>query len=260
MRGPDTLSGCELRANLAGFRSDSINLFDRKSNDNPEVGTIFLHRQANVEGLTVSVTAALAPGSARKAFDKGREAEKKGKWEDAQRQFQKAVGEYPKFAAAWYELGRTQEHLNDIEGARKSYAQSLAADAKFVSPYEQLAGLAASEKNWPEMAKNSSRLLQLNRVDFPRAWYSNAFANFQLQNIEAAEKSAREGIAADSGHHFPQMNYLLAIILEQKQDYAGAAASLRSYITLAPKAADVDKVKQQLAELERRLQPEAKKE
>jgi len=248
--GTQGLNGCELRANLAGFRSDSVSLFDRKAIDNPDLGTIFFHRRGNVEGLTISATTALAPGSARKAYDKGRESERKGKWEDAQRQFQKAVGEYPKFATAWYELGRTQEQLKDIEGARKSYAQALAADPKLVTPYEKLAAIAANEKNWQAVVDNTAHLLRLNPIDFPRAWYSNAYANFQLQNMEAAEKSARGGIAADSQHHLPKINYLLAMILEQKQDYAGAAENLHAYLALAPKASDADKVKQQLAEVE----------
>ena len=253
-RGPSTLSGCELRANLAGFRSDTVNLFDRKASDSPDVGTIFLHRRANVEGLTVSATTAMAPAGARKAFQKGREEEKKGKWADAEHQFQKAVDEYPKFAAAWYELGRSQEALSDSDAARKSYAQSLVADSKFVSPYERLAELAAIQRNWQEVVDDTSRLLRLNPVDFPRAWYSNAFANFQLHNIGAAEKSARDGITADSSHRIPQLSYLLGVILAQKRDYAGAAENIRAYIALAPKAPDIEKVKQQLADIEKQTQ------
>ena len=258
MRGPSALNGCDLRANLAGFRSDSINLFDRKSTDNPDVGTIFLHRRANVEGLTVSATTAMAPSGARKAFEKGREEERKGKWADAQRQFQKAVDEYPKFAAAWFELGRTQEQSQDIEAARKSYQQSLAADAKFVSPYERLAELASTERKWEEVLDDTTRLLRLNPVDFPRAWYLNALANLQLQHLDAAEKSARDGLTADSAHRFPQLSYMLGVVLAQKQEYAGAAENMRAYIAQAPNAPDIEKVKQQLAEIEK--QTEAKKE
>ena len=254
MRGPWTLNGCELRAELAGFRSDSVNLFDRKAMGNPDVGTIFLHRRAGVEGLTISATTAMAPASARKAFQKGRQEEGKGKWGEAQRQFQKAVDEYPKFAAAWYELGRSQELSNDIDRARKSYALSLSADPRFVSPYDRLAELAAKERKWQEVVDNTTGLLRLNAVDFPRAWYLNAFANFQLQNMEAAENSAREGIKADSIHRVPQLNYVLGVVLAQKQDYTGAAESLRAYVTLAPKAPDIDRVKQQLAEIERLTQ------
>lgn len=258
--GLSSLMGCELRANLPGFRSDSINLYNRREMDNPEVGTIVLHRMGNVEGLTISATTAMAPKDARKAFENGRNELKKQKFEKAQEQFQKAVDAYPKFAAAWFELGRTQEHANDLEGARKSYAQALAADARFVSPYEQLAGMAVREQKWQEVADDTSRLLKLNPVDFPLAWFYNSLANYQLQKLDAAEKSAREGLTIDSAHRLPKMNHLLGVILAQKQDFAGAAENMRTYLKLVPTASDADLVKKQLAEVEKFTEPQAKKE
>ena len=39
--------------------------------DNPDIGTIILHRLGKVDGLTVSVVSALAPKDARKAYEKG---------------------------------------------------------------------------------------------------------------------------------------------------------------------------------------------
>ena len=71
------LMGCELRATLAGFRSDIVSLNGRRAMDNPDVGVIILHRMANVEGFTYSGTSAFAPKDAKKAYDKGREAVKK---------------------------------------------------------------------------------------------------------------------------------------------------------------------------------------
>jgi regulator of sirC expression with transglutaminase-like and TPR domain len=170
------------------------------------------------------------------------------------------VDAYPKYAAAWYELGRTQQHGNDLEGARKSYAQALAADPKFVSPYEQLAQMAVNDKKWQEAADDTSRLLKLNPVDFPQAWFYNSLANYQLQKLDAAEKSVREGLQVDSAHHFPKMNHLLAVILAQKQDYQGAAENMRAYLKLVPNASDADTVKKQLAEVEKLAEPQAKKE
>src|SRR5205085_3424026 len=74
------LMGCELQASLPGFRSDTVNLANRRSLDNPEVGTLVLHRLGNVEGLTISATSALAPKDAKKAYEKGRAENRKGKW------------------------------------------------------------------------------------------------------------------------------------------------------------------------------------
>ena len=49
------LWACEIRAALQGFRSSVISLANMRSMDNPEIGTIILHRLGNVDGLTISV-------------------------------------------------------------------------------------------------------------------------------------------------------------------------------------------------------------
>jgi tetratricopeptide (TPR) repeat protein len=254
------LMGCDLRATLAGFRSDVVQLDARHGPENPEVGTIVLRRLANVEGLTISVTSALAPKDAKKAFEKAQGFERQQKWEDAGREFRKAVGIYPKYAVAWYQLGLVQEQEKDPEAARESYAQALAADGKFVSPYQALAVLASQEQKWQDVVDETGRLLRLNPVDFPQAWLFNAFGNFYLKNMDAAEKSAREGISHDAAHHYPDLSHVLGVVLAMKRDYAGAVDQLRDYLHYAPNAVDTPEVERQLAEVERVMGPQAKKE
>ena len=254
------LLGCDLQTNLAGFRSDVYHLGVRRSLDNPDVGTLFLHRLANVEGLTISATSALAPKDATKALDKARDEEKKQKWQDAEKELNKAVSIYPKYAAAWYELGNLQRQQRDIEAARQSYAKSLEADPKFVSPYLELADMAGRDQKWQETVDDTDRLLHLNPVDFPQAWLLNAIGNFNLGKLDAAEKSAREGLSHDSAHHYPKMNLLLGVLLAQKRDYPGSAENLRTYLQYSPKAEDAEQVKKQLDEIEKVLAPEAKKQ
>jgi superkiller protein 3 len=219
--------------------------------DNPDVGTIVLRRLGNVEGLTISATTALAPKDARKAFEKGRESAKKGKLEDAQKNFAKAVEVYPKYASAWFELGRLHEQGNRIEDARKAYAEALAADSKFVSPYLQLAGLSARENKWQEVLDTTDRVIRLNPVDFPFAFFYNAIANLQLQKLDAAEKSAREALKLDERHRIPKIEHVLGIVLAQKNQLKEASEHLEAYLKFAPQASDADMVRKQLAEVDR---------
>jgi len=253
------LMGCDLRASMAGFRSDVMHLDARHGSDNPEVGTIILHRLANVEGLTISATSGLAPKDAKKAFEKGQNFERQQKWGDADKEFHKAVDIYPKYAMAWYQLGLVQEQEKDQEAARKSYAQALAADGKFVSPYQALAVMAAQEQKWQDVVDDTGHLLRLNPVDFPQAWLFNSLGNYYLKNMDAAEKSARDGISHDAAHSYPDLNHVLGVVLAMKRDYAGAVEQLRDYLHYAPNAIDVDQVRKQLAEVERVMGPEAKK-
>jgi tetratricopeptide (TPR) repeat protein len=245
------LAGCELRASLAGFRSDVVNLGGRRLFDNPDVGTIILHRRANVEGTTISMTTLQAPKDARKAYDKGREALRKGNIADAQREFEKAVSAYPHFAAAWYELGLIYEKANDPGEARKYYAQAITSDAKLVTPYLHLAQLAVREQKWQEAADTSGRAIKLDPFDFPDAFFYNAVANYKLRRLDDAEASARQTQKLDAGHRWPTADRVLGAILYEKKDYAGAAEQLRNYLTWVPDATDAGEVKAQLAELEK---------
>ena len=103
------LQDCQIQAELAGFSSQPVELNTRIGlTSSIDVGRVPLHRLAHVEGTSISVTSALAPPAARKAFEKGLEQEKKNKWEDAQKSFEKAVQIYPRYATAWYQLGRLQ--------------------------------------------------------------------------------------------------------------------------------------------------------
>jgi tetratricopeptide (TPR) repeat protein len=255
--GGQDMMGCELRATLAGFRSDLLNLSGRRGLDNPEVGTIVLHRLGNVEGTTISLTSIQAPKDAKKAFERGTDALKKKKWADAQKNLEKAVGIYPKYAAAWFELGQAYHVQNNIEQARNAYARSLESDPKFLKPYLQLASISANERKWDEVERYTRELLRLDPVDYAPAYFYNSVANFNLKKFDAAEKSAREGVKLDSLHQFPKMEHVLGVILANKQDYAGAAQFLRNYLEHAPKAQDSDTVRKQLAEVEKFAGPPA---
>ncbi len=244
------LLGCELRAALAGYRSDVINLSQRRALDNPDVGTIVLHRLGNVEGTTISATSLSAPKDAKKAYEKGLESMKKSKWENAQKQFEKAVAEHPTYAAAWYELGVAHQEQQRPEEARKAFAQALEADPKYVKPYLNLAILASSEKKWDEVAKNTETLIRLNPVDFPQAYMWNSIANLNLRNPDAAEKSAREALKISPGT--AKLHHILGLALANKGDYTGAVREVNTYVELAPQATDIELVKKQLLEIQQR--------
>ena len=245
------LANCDLRAVLAGFRSDTVSLGARRVLDDSNVGTIVLHRLANVEGSAVSVTSLEAPKEARRAYQRALQNIRKNKLAEAVKDLQKAVEIYPNYAAAWYELGRTQEQNEDLEQARKSYAKAIMADAKFVSPYLKLAGMEFRGESWAGLADTTSRLLKLDAVDYPVVYYYSATANLNLGQFGAAEKSARAGEKLDPTHRYPRLEQVLATILAWKKDYVGAAAHLRNYVALAPDAEDAARMKRELAELER---------
>ncbi len=242
---------CDLRADLPGYRSQVVSLANRRAMDNPDIGTIFLHRLGNAEGRVISAISLAAPKDARKAFEKGLELAKRQKLDDAMKNYQKAVDVYPKYAAAWFELGKLQAARGQADAAHQSFDAAVQADPKYLNPYLELSQLALGAKNWRELADVTGRAVKLDPFDYPQQFFFNSVANYYLQDMDAAEKSAREAEKLDTQHHYPQVSHLLGVILAQRQDYTGAADEMRTYLKFAPGAADAGTVRGQLDQLEK---------
>ena len=244
--------GCDLQAKLAGYRSQTVPLMGRRSLDDPNVGTILLHRNGPAEeGQTISAVSLAAPKDAAKAYGKGLEAIKKKKFDDAQTSFEKAVEAYPKYAAAWYELGMLQAGQGKMDMARRYFDKALECDPKFVQPYMQISILELQASRWQGQADVTDKLVKLDAFDYPQAFFFNSVANFNLQNFAAAEKSALAAEHLDTRHAIPKVSHLLGLILVLKKDYAGAAERFKAYLQFAPEAPDAAKVRSQLAEVEK---------
>jgi tetratricopeptide (TPR) repeat protein len=245
------LAVCELRAVLSGYRSETVQLASRKYMDNPDIGTIVLRPLVAVEGLTMSATTALAPKDAHKAFEKGMESMHKMKLADAESELHRAVEIYPKYAAAWVELGHVLERESRSDEARYAYAQSIVADSHYVSPFESLYLLAFHEKKWQECADNTEKVMHLDPYNYPAAFYYNALSNLELHNLSVAEKSGRQAVAFDTQHINPQGMYVLGVILAQRKDFQGAADNLRGYLRFSPDGPEAPQVRKVLTDVER---------
>jgi tetratricopeptide (TPR) repeat protein len=244
-------TNCDLRANLPGYRSQVLSLATRRAMDSPDIGTIFIHRLGNVEGRIISAISLAAPKDARKAFEKGSDLAKKKKPDDAMKSYQKAVDVYPKYAAAWFELGKLQAGKGQADAAHQSFNAAVEADPKYLNPYLELSRMALGAKNWQELADVTGRAVKLDPFDYPQQFLFNSLANYNLRNLDAAEKSAREAEKLDTQHHYPQVSHLLGVILAQRQDYTGAANEMRDYLKFAPGAEDAATVKGQLDQLDK---------
>lgn len=249
------LWGCELRAVYPGYRSEVISLSGHKSMDDPNVGTIILHRLGNVQGTTISITTAEAPKSAQKNFEKGVQAARKSNWDDAEKRFLAATGEYPKYAVAWFALGQVQEQQSHTAEARKSYQAAIDADKHYVSPLDQLALLAAHESNWQDAARYSKQVIELNPVEFPEAYWYSAVANYNLNQDAEAAKSGKALIKLDTQHRFPEVNRMMAEVALRGKDLAAAAEYLKAYLVQVPNAKDADALKQQLLKIQEASAP-----
>jgi tetratricopeptide (TPR) repeat protein len=263
------LTKCELQASAAGFRSNRINLFElTPSSGSADVGSIIVQRTTKIKGITLSAEPYKAPPNARKAYEKGLDAENKRKLAEARKCFEQAVALYPKYASAWFQLGMIFERENQKDSARDAYARATAIDMKFLPPYLSLASLAFEAGDWAAVLQftvhildvdpfnygdvNSYYLLDLDELNPAEVYFYNAVANYKLNKIEEAEKSALKAERTDLLTNFPQLHVLLAEIFTQRKNYAGAILELRSYLELTPHAKDAYLIRERLAKLEER--------
>ena len=244
------LWGCELRASLSGYQPGSVALVNRRASDNSGI-VIVLRRPGESLELTISATTLLAPKNARKAYTKGLDAMQHSQPDQGQKAFSEAVRIYPRFAAAWLELGKVYEQRGHMSQARIAYGKAIGADPSFLRPYERLYRMDIRESRWRDAADETSKVLRLDPYEFPSAFYFNAVANLELRNLDLAEVSARETIRLEGEDAEPRGNYVLGAILWRKGNLSGAQESLRIFLasgTGGNERANAEKI---LADIER---------
>lgn len=244
--------GCILDASLAGFSSSTLTITENNLRDSPEIGTIILKREFAARGTAVSATSKSAPPRAAEHWTKAGEELLAGKTDRARRELEQAVNIYPGFAEAWYWMGTLQMGSNPHE-AQICLRHAAAADPEFVSPYQQLAGLAVQQQDWQSALQSTAQYLQLDAKGNRHIWYYRALSAFQLGNIDAAERDAKKLIAMDPLHNVRNGEQLLAAILARRADYPSALAHLRHCLSYIPEGPDAELLRSQIAQLEKHV-------
>jgi tetratricopeptide (TPR) repeat protein len=248
------LTGCELKAVLPGYRSDAVQLNQRSIFDKPDIGVIILHRIAKGQGISVSATSLAAPKQARKAYEKAlkelrkRDA-KSRKPKKAIKELEKAVAEYPEYAAAWTLLGRTRLAVNDTEGAREAFDKATKADPKYLSPYIPLLRMELNEERWAEVNLVSERLLSLN-PHMTQVQYYRAVAAFNLGKMDLAEHLVLGIQSGEGSERFPGTHRLLGLIHARQGNFPLAATAYRDFLAAQPMGPTAKDLRRQLTEWE----------
>jgi tetratricopeptide (TPR) repeat protein len=250
MSGSLLLAGCELRAQLGGYRSSSITLSSSLTMGMMSIGTIVLYPTVRIGGTMVSVTNLAAPKDAKKALERAEKAFQKKNLDEAEKYAQTALKAYPGYASAWFQLGEVYSQSHRIEEARSAFSKAIEADRKYVNPLVAMARLAASESKWQEAAALTDRALDLDPLDFPGSYYINALANYNLKEFAAAERSARKLERLDAPHRWPQVHLIMAGIFNHKKDWSSEADELKAYLKHAPQSSDQNQVLARISNLE----------
>ena len=247
------LSQCVLRAELSGYRSDDVHLGMYSTMGKNDVGVIVLHRLDGLVGNVVSALTLQAPKSAQKAYQSGlREMmKKKPNYKKAAAQFDKAVKQFPRFAAAWSAMGDAKIGLEDESGAKLAYAESVKHDPKYLKPYEPLIRIAVDQSDWQGMESLGSAYLELN-PNSENVRFLTAVAALNTGKYDKAEEMVLAMRVGSSANVHPQSYQIMGMIHEQRAEFEKAAEQYRAFVevTAEPESRNVGAVQRKLHEWE----------
>jgi tetratricopeptide (TPR) repeat protein len=254
--GAQGLGGyCDLRADVAGYKSSVINLMNPGAFDS-DLGVIWLHRvRTTPDDDVVSIWTLRAPKDAMKDFTRGEDLLRTGKLDQAAESFYNAVTIDPQFAEAWFFLGKTQFGLQSDKAAQDSLERATDLDDKMVGAWEVLGYIAVNRQDWTEAAGYLDRAVHMAPQSSAFAWYMDAIADYQLGRFDEAEQRLRTEIKLDPQMRNRRAPFLLSLILVSREELPQAVQTLRSYLAGSPDPGDVPQARSMLA----RLDPEARK-
>ena len=199
---------------------------------------------------TVSVITLLTPQKAERAYEHAEKDLARNRLENAEKELNTALATYPNSAIAWCVMGTLREKKLQVDEAFMNYSRALLIDSHLLPAYLGLARIAFLRKRWQEVIQSTDQLVSIDSLGFPIAYLYNAAANLNLENLPAAEKSARKFQALDTEHGRPQVYLLLGDILAHEGDYRGAAEQKKAFLKMVPNAYDAGEIKEQVKVLE----------
>ncbi len=194
-----------------------------------------------------SRTDALAPGKARKEWEKGSHVLASRKLDEAQAHFERAVAAYPCYARAQTDLALTLMREGQSPHAEAPLKKSVECDPDYVDAYLHLGRLLNEQQRFTE----SCRVLAEGVRRAPSSWdfyFQLGQAHFGLKEYPNAEQEYRQaqsfGLAVPSVIH-----ERLAAVYLKESEYSKAYAEMQAYLAEDPEghyAAGIRTLMQQL--------------
>ncbi len=238
-RSLSVLQGCQVRlAPMPEFSANEIPLGNIDLRSRPDVGSLIVRRvSSDGQITTIDVSLLQAPPKARKAYEKAQKelAKEKVKYPKAIEDLEDATKEYPEFTDAWYLLGYCRQSIDDQEGAKKAFEETVRIDVRHKGASFELARYELDAGRWEEASRYTQLLVQLE-PDQPQVLYFDGVANFNSGQRELAEASLNQLVALGHSESYPMALFYLAVIEGDNQDYAVAADYFRNFLEIAPES------------------------
>jgi Tfp pilus assembly protein PilF len=206
---------------------------------------------AGVSGGTISKNSLSVPDRARNKYTESQKQLAKRDVEAARRSLKAAVDLAPQFTQAWNALGMIAYQTHEFAAAERYFRAALAAEPAAFEPAANLAGVLLSEGEFEESLNVNQRALA-ERPSDALANVQAGIAYFALGDFDHSEAALTQTLRVDPSH-FSKPQLFLADIYMHRGDGAAAVETLKDYVARHPDAADADRQRQRIRQLERVL-------
>jgi tetratricopeptide (TPR) repeat protein len=225
---------------------------------------VFAQESSFTTQQTVSVNQLRAPGKARKALDRARQALIHGRLEQAAAQIDRALKVYPNFALAFVTRGSLRIRQNRLEEASIDFQQAIRNDPNLGAGYLGLGATYNLQGRYNEALVPLDQSLQR----LPNVWlphFQIAISYYHSGQYEPAlrELTKAEKIGASNPDDWAAMLYLKAEVLLRLNDYSATENNLEQIVARAPKslaaklsAQELERLRAQTAQLESARPPQ----
>ena len=193
----------------------------------------------------ISVSDLGVPPGAEREFDKASRLISEQDWEKAAARLHKAIAIYPRYAAAYNNLGAVYSHMGDLPQAREALESAIALNDHMVSAYVNLGRVSFNAKDFPVVETSMRKALSLaqpNVTEFTLL----AYAQLANRHFDDAIATCRQAHRSQLSHH--AVLHLLAAGAEDMQGRDEAAtADLQQYLDEEPTGRRADEVRKAIA-------------
>jgi VWFA-related protein len=136
-------------------------------------------------------------------------------------------------------LGLVEHNRQKPTEARDAYRRAVALDATSLPAQLMLVRANLGCQDWPETSRTAGVLIAADvRHRYLEAYLDDAIARYHSRDMDGAEARVKELLQLDKAHQIPRAEYVLGLILENRNDIASAREHMRKYIEMQPEASD----------------------
>ncbi len=195
-------------------------------------------------GAKISLRELSVPDSAKSSYAKAEECLGKRDVTGAIKHLQRAVEEFPHFAAAWNNLGTIAYHAQEYADAERYFRKALDADASQYAPLVNLGGVLLNLKK-PKEALEFNRRAVRERPDDALANSQLGMSYYWVGEYDSALKYLKLAKELDPVH-FSRPQLMLAQIYFRRGERENAVTELEDYIKRHPDGPEVPEIRKQI--------------